>query len=548
MRYTHIRALCLLCVFAAPLFLFACSSSSGGGSESVEQDTTPPTIVAQYPASGAMGVSRTGPYWVAFSEGMNESMFPAAVAFAPGPATLYSSWRGDTLFVTPGMLLAGGTEYTITVLASCEDEHGNALGSDHAIAFTTTEEADVTPPTVVSTVPADGATGVLGSRNLEITFSEAMNTGQTWDAISADPEPSDGWSEWDGLTLVVHHTAFPQNTLVTITVGTGATDLSGNHLAAPATFSFRTQIDNTRPRLASAAPANGATGVPTSLGSIVLNFSESMDQNSFEMGPECVDARINQTVDGEPTANADFSSLSVPISKGLAAGCTYWVDFRDVTDGSGNTIDPNPTHYQFTTAGTVTYYPVNADAVWHLARSGDEHVTRTIANYNQTSGTFNEVFRHGDGTTQEIVHLKKTPTQIQHLGRDEYRDGTYQFSMTWAAPLPYIKLPVENYLGQSWGFSTTAAIDDSTTMVLTGTIQVDAATVDLVSERLHGTFKGCAVHHLEGDYEMLVHGNPVDDGHVHQILWLAPGVGPVQIVNTDGGSGLDTLRVWDWSM
>ncbi len=548
MKCAKIRALCMMAVLAALPFVSACSSSStSDGGNSGEPDTTPPAIVAQFPASGATGVTRSGPFWVAFSEPMDRSMFPSGVSFAPGSVYFDLSWKGDTLVIVPSSLLAGGTSHSITIAGAVEDAYGNALGSDFAIPFTTTMDADVTPPTVVGTYPADGATGVLGTLTIEITFSEAMNRGTTQDAISVDPEPADGWAEWEGLTLKLHHSAFPQNSPITITIGVGATDLSGNHLAAPYVFSYRTRTDNTRPYLVSATPANNAVSVPISLSQIVFTFSETMDMNSFHFPDAYIDARVNQLIREEPTTSMDNSRITVTLSRQLLPGCSYWVNFYNATDAAGNPIDPNPTPYRFTTAGTATSYPVGNGYTWHFARPWDDFATRTLSNYNQSTGVFDEVFRNSDGEIQEVVHLKKTSTQIQHLGRDEYRDGNYNSSMIWNDPLPYIKLPVASYLGQTWNFSTTAALNDSMTMSLSGRIEIEASTVDLASDALSGTFKACAVHHLYADFTIYLRGNPVDEGQAHQIMWLAPGVGPAQIVNVyDGGS--DTLRVFDWSL
>jgi hypothetical protein len=544
MKCARFRALCMILVFAAPLFVCACSSSSDSGDDG-EQDTTPPTVVASFPDSGAVSVSRTGPFWVLFSEAMDEDMFPDALAIAPGPIDINASWSGDTLVITPTVLLSAATSYTITVSGDCEDKRGNAMGNDCVIQFTTNSTVDNTPPEIVSTDPENGDTNVTGSQVIYVTFSEPMNTGTTQDAIEAVPEPEDGWAEWSGLTMELHHTAFPQDSLITITIGTGATDLSGNHLATAYTFSFRTMSDNTRPYLASASPTNGATSVPTSLSSIVFNFSEAMDEGSFEMTSEDVDARVNKFAKDNVTFSEGYATLTVPVTGDLAAGCTYWVNFRNVTDASGNPIDPNPTPYDFTTAGTATSFPVANDKIWYYA-AGDGEATMSFRSYNQSTGTFNEVFQDSKGDTQEVVHLKKTSTQIQHLGRDEYHDGNFNLSMIWDAPIAYIKLPVENYLGQSWTFSTTATINDSTTMDISGHMEVESSLVDLVCDALHGTFKDCAIHHLIGSYTIYLRGNPVDEGDVHQIMWLAPGVGPVQIVNADGGSS-DTLRVVDWN-
>lgn len=545
MKRVTARALCIMFICAAPLLIAACSSKSDD-ENGPKQDVTPPTIVGQFPASGAPDVTRSGPFWVAFSEPMNPSMFPAGLTFMPGPVDFNASWKGDTLVVTPTALLMASASYTITIASSVEDAHGNDLGSAHSIIFTTTSAADDTPPEVVGTDPEGGATGVLGVQTIDVTFSEPMNVSATQNAIEASPAPADLWTEWEGLTMKILHSPFPQDSLITVTINTEATDLSGNHLASPFTFSFRTQEDHTRPYLVSASPTNNAAGVSTSLNQIVFTFSEPMDQNSFNMPAEYMDARINQAID-EPTWNEDFSIVTVPFEKGLFPGCTYWVRFLNVKDAAGNLINPNPTPYQFTTAGTVSFYPVKNEDTWQFITSGDGQVARSIQNYNQGSGTFDEAFVDDLGDTQELVHLKKTSSGIQHLGRDEYHNGEYQFSMIWDNPISYIKLPPDNYLGQSWDFSTTSTINDSTTMSLSGYVEMEADKVDLTSEALYGTFKGCCVHHVHVDITYYVHGTPGDEDHSDQTMWLAPGVGPVQIVNSSGG-GSDTLRIKDWSL
>ncbi len=330
-------------------------------------------------------------------------------------------------------------------------------------------------PEVEGTVPDDGALNVNGIITIEITFNEPMNPSNAENAVQAIPALHDVWFEWEALTMKVHHEAFPPDSLITITIGTGATDLSGNHLAAPYVFSFRTIDDDAAPYLVSALPANGATSVPTSLSEMVLNFSESMDMNTFEFPPEYIDARFNQLVRTEPEFNEDYSSITVTSSRPLLPGCTYWANFWNVTDGAGNVIDPNPTPYEFTTEGSQTLYPVMTDAAWYYVRGGYSEATRLIDNYSPQGGTFDEVRLDDRSHIEEKVHLRKTASVIQHLGRSEYdEDGIFELSMMWNDPIPYIKLPIESYLGQSWTFATTGTINDSMSIALSGHIELDA--------------------------------------------------------------------------
>jgi hypothetical protein len=542
-----LRGLAAFAAVATALFCAACSG--GDSSEPDGDDSTAPFVVASHPDSGAANVSRSGPYWIAFSEPMNPYMVSGCLSIAPGPTYYSTSWRGDTLVITPSMLLSAGTAYTITITGTWEDTHGTPIGADCTIPFTTTSAADNTPPQVVSSAPANGAINVSGIQSIEITWSEPMDQWMAQNAVTIDPEPRDWWVQWESVTMRILHSAFPEDQLVTVTIGTGAHDLSGNHLAAPYVLSFTTLSDDTRPHLASSAPANGATEVPIDITEIELTFSEPMDPFSFEIAPDQVDARMNQVVRENPTWSTDYSVLTVPVMRTLLPGCTYWIRFWGVTDASGNIIDPNPTQYECTTEGTQTFYPVKNGDVWNFVDRFDEISGRLILDYvpSSPSGNFCEAFLDEHGTTQEVIHLRKTSSEIQHRGRSEYDDGAYQFSMMWDEAIPYIKFPLENYLGQSWNFSTGGTIDASRTMDLSGRVEIEAATVNLLSEELHGTFRGCYVHHLYVDFTIYENGIPIDEGTSHQILWLSPGVGPVQIVRDDGG-GSDTLRVYDWDL
>jgi len=535
----------LLAIFyLGPLiFLAGCSSDDPAP---VEKDETPPEIAGHFPALNETDVSRIGPYWIAFSEPMDAAAVEAGLVFTPGFAcNLF--WSGDTLYITPTALLNPGAAYSIVIDGASEDLAGNALGADYAIPFTTTTTNDYLAPEITGTVPADGAADVNGIAVIEISFNEPMNQSSAEGAVQSFPPLHDTWFEWESLTMKVHHAVLPSDSLITVTVGTGAMDLSGNHLAASHVFSFRTRDDDARPYLVSASPSNDASSVPTDLSQVVLTFSEPMDMNSFEMPYECVDARFNQLVREEPSFSPDYSIITVPLARPLLPGCTYWIRFFNVTDGAGNVIDPNPTPYQFTAAGNQTLYPIINDAAWYYRwREGGE-ATRLITDFNQQGGTFDEVRLSGMGSIEEKVHLRKTSAAIQHLGRSEYEDGVFEMSMIWDDPIPYLKLPIDSYIGSSWAFATIGTINDTTSIDLSGTVEIEPIRVDLVSDELRGTFKSCCIHHLRVEYTISVKGIPVDSGSNHQIMWLAPGVGPVQIIFSDAG-GTDTLNVTDWNM
>ena len=100
--------------------------------------------------------------------------------------------------------------------------------------------ADLVPPTVASTTPATGATGVAVDSEVTITFSEAMTPGSVTLAgtptVSFSPPSMDG----DG-TRFIFTPAAPLLVSTAYTLTVAGTDLAGNALAGLASFSFTTR-------------------------------------------------------------------------------------------------------------------------------------------------------------------------------------------------------------------------------------------------------------------------------------------------------------------
>ena len=70
--------------------------------------------------------------------------------------------------------MAAGVTYTARITTGVTDAAGAPMAADKVWSFTVAGAAP-TDPTVVSTIPTNGATGVSASANVQATFSEAMN-------------------------------------------------------------------------------------------------------------------------------------------------------------------------------------------------------------------------------------------------------------------------------------------------------------------------------------------------------------------------------------
>jgi Big-like domain-containing protein/WD40 repeat protein len=165
------------------------------------------------------------------------------------------TWNGTEAIFTPSAKLPSDTSFAVYVDPGFEDLAGNAAttGLD-AWTFRT-----VGPPIVVRTDPADGAAGVPVEGALTVTFDRLMDTRTVEGAIEVDP-PAPVRAAWSGESVALafdHQLAF--GTSYSVTIGAGAADIDGTHLAAPFTTRFTTAAAGLRVR--STLPADTASGV-----------------------------------------------------------------------------------------------------------------------------------------------------------------------------------------------------------------------------------------------------------------------------------------------
>lgn len=90
-------------------------------------------------------------------------------------------FSGATVTITLERPLKAGTKYHVRIdPAAVTDAAGNAfagISDDTTLAFTTAAPADTTPPTLVSSVPANNATDVEAGTTITLTFSEEVKAG-----------------------------------------------------------------------------------------------------------------------------------------------------------------------------------------------------------------------------------------------------------------------------------------------------------------------------------------------------------------------------------
>lgn len=215
-------------------------------------DLTRPTVTDVSPAANATGVPNNTLLTLNFSEAMRPTETAAAITFEQN-GTLLSTcdgrwqWNSARTIAScqPAMTLMFSTPHRLTLSAAAQDAAGNAL-VPYAATFTTGAGADLSPPSVTSTMPADLATGVERTALIEVRFSEAMDTAASQAAFSCSSGAAlTGTVAWLDGNKTLRFTpsallASGANVSCTVQGGTnGARDAAGNRLGTARSFSFR---------------------------------------------------------------------------------------------------------------------------------------------------------------------------------------------------------------------------------------------------------------------------------------------------------------------
>ncbi len=158
------------------------------------------------------------------------------------------------------------------------------------------EEGDKTPPTLVSASPASGSE-LAANASITLVFSEKMKSVTVpggvvdlGDGKNVTVKPSGEWAT-GALTLNV-----------------SGEDMAGNALGAT-TLSYTVKAaDKEAPKIASADPANKATGVdPAKVTEIKIVFTETMkDAKVASAEPSDFAAKINAEFDKDKTLTIKF--------------------------------------------------------------------------------------------------------------------------------------------------------------------------------------------------------------------------------------------------
>ena len=210
-------------------------------------DIIKPTVLSTDPTNGANNVPLNKVITATFSEDMDPSSISNASFLVKNgstnvPGTVTYSGRVATF--VPTSSLANNTLYTGTITTAAKDMVGNTLAVDYNWTFTTVALADIIKPTVLSTDPSNGATGVALNKVITATFSENMDPSSISNAsftIKNGATAITGTVSYTGVVATFEPTSnLAENTLYTGTITTAAKDVAGNTIASNYNWTFTT--------------------------------------------------------------------------------------------------------------------------------------------------------------------------------------------------------------------------------------------------------------------------------------------------------------------
>lgn len=337
--------------FIALVLIIVCSSSA------IAAAVIPTVVAASTIPSGTTNVAVNTAVSVTFSTGMTLSTITTSSFYIRDPAgnqvatnSPVASNSNKTFTITPNANLGSCTTYTLIVTTSVQSSSspkGN-LAAQYSKSFTTA--TDTAAPMVTSVVPTAGATGVVETNAVTVTFSKMMDTTTITAATFGLNNAATGnitYSSTGNVTTALF-TPSPNllgTTLYTATVGTGVKSACNVALAAPYPWSFTTR-DTSSPYITSTVPTNGAVKISIS-SPITINFSEAMqalttsnisvsDGTTAVTGTVTFDTTSNLTATFTPTSAMKFNTL-------------YTVTVTGGRDLAGNIMAPNPYTFSFTT-------------------------------------------------------------------------------------------------------------------------------------------------------------------------------------------------------
>lgn len=323
------------------------------------RDDRVPEVVSTLPVDGETGVDVTSIISIEFSRPIDvDSLVLGAVSVTSDIGgqvdgfVQYDAVR-DVLEFIPYYPLVFETEYTVNVASTISDIYGTEMGQIYTFSFTTSP--DNVPPTFYLS-PANGETNISLGATIEADFNEPIDEATiAADSITVSTggvnvEGSIGYHPFTYTVMFIPTMQLAPNTQYDAVLSATITDIAGNALGAPVSWSFSTGQDYTGPRVVSQTPAPDETGVAVDQ-AITIEFSEAIDPTTLG------NTRLQLNyLDVPTTLSVSDNILTITPNTTLSYLATYqiYLDYR-ITDLYGNNMNGSSIAGSFTTEELSTF-------------------------------------------------------------------------------------------------------------------------------------------------------------------------------------------------
>lgn len=323
---------------------------------------TAPTVISTDPANNATGVALNKIVNATFSEIMDPLTINATTFTLKQGATVIAgtvTYSGTTAYFAPSANLLSNTLYTATITTGAKNLAGTALSNNYVWTFTT---GAIAAPVVISTDPANNATGVVLNKIVTATFNMAMDpltiNGTTF-TIKQGLNTVAGVVTYSGNTASFTPTLpFTPSTTYTGTITTGAKNVAGIPLANNYVWTFTTGA-STAPTVISTDPANNATAVDLNK---VIRATFSMPMDPLTINTATFTLKNGATpVAG--TVSYSGTTASFTPSSNLLSSTTYTATITTGAKNVAGTPMTNDYVWTFTTKPTLGPNPINLGSV-----------------------------------------------------------------------------------------------------------------------------------------------------------------------------------------
>ena len=386
-------------------------------------DVNAPTLSSSTPADEAAGIAVDTNIVLNFNEAVDaesgniiiyKSSDDSQVESIPVGDAKVSGSGSTTITINPSTTLDGSTAYYVQVAATAFDDSSSnsyaGISDATTLNFTT---ADIGAPTLSSSTPADGATGIAVDTNIVLTFNEAVDAengniiivksvdGSTVEAIDVTGSQVSG----SGSTEITINPSvnLDGQTAYHLTIDETAFDDSSSNsyagISDTTTINFTT-ADVTAPTV-TFNPADSDTGVGRD-SNINIEFNEAIvNANTSEITNSNITSLIilkDSNSNGSDlafsaTIDTDKKIITIDPNNNFSLGQTVYVSISAVEDASANETSLSSSTFTVTTTGETIATIIPADSSIDVLASSNITIgfNTAIRNLNDTEITNSNV-------------------------------------------------------------------------------------------------------------------------------------------------------------